>query len=116
MGPLFTSSTGPSPIPKVVRVSMSTELQSSPDREESPALWDPANAWPTGRKWIWAILASFVVIAQGPSFLRSFRVTWEVGHDFFQDWASSRDVLEGRPVYSPLSASVSRYVPKVEGR
>ncbi len=83
---------------------------------ECRELWDPANAWPAGRKWIWAILATLVVIAQGPSFLKQFQVTWKEGNDFFQDWASARNVLEYRPAYLPLSESVSRYVPKAVGR
>ncbi len=79
-------------------------------------LWDPANAWTAGRKWIWAILAVCVLIAQGPTFLRSFHVNWDEGNDFFQDWASARNVLDGQPAYLPLSESVSRHFPKVEGR
>ena len=68
------------------------------------------------RKWIWALLAILVVIAQGPTFLKQLRVTWKEGNDYFQDWASARNVLEGRPAYLPLSESVSRYFPKEEGR
>jgi hypothetical protein len=79
------------------------------------SLWDPANAWPAGRKWIWALLAAFVVIAQGPLFLNSFRVTWTEGSDFFQDWASARNVLEGRPAYLPIADALARYVPRRQG-
>lgn len=95
---------------------MSTERQTPADRKEHRALWDPASAWPAGRKWIWALLATYVLIARGPSFLQSLQVKWQEGNDFFQDWASARNVLDGEPAYTPLSASVSRYVPKVEGR
>jgi Glycosyltransferase family 87 len=94
---------------------MSTDPRSSPDREMSKALWDPANALPAARKWIWAILATCIAIAQGPSFLHSVRTTWADGNDFFQDWASARNVLDGRPAYLPMSDAVSRYVPTAEG-
>ena len=43
-------------------------------------------------------------------------MTWKEGNDFFQDWSSARNVLAGRPAYLPLSDSVSRYFPRVEGR
>ncbi len=89
--------------------------QARPDGEDRPVLWDPANAWPAGRKWIWAALATFVVAAQGASFLRSIRTTWRGANDFFQDWSSARNVLEGRPAYLPLSTAVSLYYPKVDG-
>jgi Glycosyltransferase family 87 len=95
---------------------MSKDEHVSRNREENHALWDPGNAWPSGRKWIWAILTTLVVIAQGPSFLNGLRVTWKEGNDFFQDWASARNAFEGRPAYLPLSDSVSRYFPKAAGR
>jgi hypothetical protein len=96
-------------------------LRTSPDAmnasdqiDKTRTLWDPLNAWPAGQKWIWAILATFAVIVQGPLFLQSFRVTWNSGNDFFQDWASARNVLEGRPAYLPLSESLTRHYPKTE--
>jgi hypothetical protein len=73
------------------------------------------NAWPSARKWLWTVLATLVVIAQGPIFLHSIRTTWDDGNDFFQDWSSARNVLEGRPAYLPLSTAVALYRPKVEG-
>ena len=90
-------------------------LQPLTDEGERPALWDPANAWPAGRKWIWAVLAVFVLIAQGPSFLRSIPTTWRGANDFFQDWSSARNVLKGRPAYLPLSTALSLYHPTVDG-
>jgi hypothetical protein len=89
--------------------------QPSPAEEKPPALWDPLNAWPAGRKWIWAILAIFMVAAQGRPFLQSLRVNWGAGNDFFQDWASARNVLEGRPAYLLLSDALSLYYPKAQG-
>jgi hypothetical protein len=74
------------------------------------------NAWPRARKWLWAFVATLVVIAQGPLFLHSIRVTWAEGNDFFQDWASARNVIEGYPAYLPLSEAISRYYPQAEKR
>src|SRR4051812_37575932 len=62
-----------------------------------PALWDPMNVCPRARKSLWATVALFVAIAQGPSLLQSIQMKWEGGVDFFQDWASARNVVEGRP-------------------
>src|SRR5208282_6248200 len=84
-------------------------LQSQPDEGERPALWDPANAWPSGRRLIWALLATSVLVAQGPSFLHNIRKRWGGGNDFFQDWTSARNVLEGRPAYLPLSEAAALY-------
>jgi len=38
-------------------------LQSQPDESERPALWDPANAWPSGRRLIWALPATWVGVS-----------------------------------------------------
>jgi hypothetical protein len=86
------------------------------DNEGRPTLWDPAGAWPAGRKWIWALLAIYVLTAQGPSFLRTIPGSWDGGNDFFQDWTSARNVLEGRPAYLPLSEAAALHGPKVGGR
>jgi hypothetical protein len=72
------------------------------------------NALPPARKWIWAVVALLVVMTQGPSFLQSFRTTWREGNDFFQDWASARNVLHGRPAYLPLSKAISLYYPRAD--
>ena len=55
-----------------------------------------------------------VLVAQGPSCLRSIRPSWHHGNDFFQDWASARNVLDGRPAYLPLSTAVAVYCPKFD--
>ena len=93
-----------------------SRLQSQPDEGKRPALWDPANAWPSGRKLIWALLATYVLVAQGPSFLHNIRGRWDGGNDFFQDWTSARNVLEGRPAYLPLSQAAALHGPKLGGR
>jgi hypothetical protein len=65
---------------------------------------------------IWALLATYVLIAQGPSFLRSIPGRWDGGNDFFQDWTSARNVLEGRHAYLPLSEAAALHGPKLGGR
>lgn len=90
--------------------------QSRPDGQDRPTLWDPANAWPAGRKLIWAVLAVYVLVAQGPSFLHNIRGRWDGANDFFQDWSSARNVLEGRPAYLPLSAAAVLHGPRAGGR
>jgi hypothetical protein len=60
-------------------------------------------------------LAAAVLIAQGPSFVRNIFGRWDGGNDFLQDWTSARNVLEGRPVYLPLSISVPLYYPRADG-
>jgi len=91
-------------------------LQPHPVEGERPALWDPVNALPSARKWIWALLAVYVLIAQGPTFLRNIPGRWDGGNDFFQDWTSARNVLEGRPAYLPLSEAAALHGPKLGGR
>ena len=58
------------------------------------------------------MLAAFVVLVQGSGFVRSVRPDWHTGNDFFQDWASARNVLDGMPAYLPISDAVSRHVPR----
>jgi hypothetical protein len=53
---------------------------------------------------------------QGGSFVRSVFTGWNEGNDFFQDWASARNVLEGRAAYLPLSMAMSLYYPRTEAR
>jgi hypothetical protein len=87
--------------------------------DQSPVpfvLWDPAAAWPAGRKLIWALLAVVVIMAQGRPFLHSIMTGWNEGNDFFQDWASARNLLQGRPVYLPLSTAMSLYYPRQSGQ
>jgi hypothetical protein len=79
-------------------------------------LWDPTSAWPTGRKLIWSALAICVLIGQGPSFCRNIPGRWDGSNDFFQDWTSARNVVQGRPAYLPLAEAVVLHGPKIGGR
>jgi hypothetical protein len=75
-----------------------------------PVPWDPLNAWPAGRRWLWAALTVLVVIQAGPRFLRSLRPQPGEGTDFTQEWLSARNLLCGEPVYARLEGSVARHM------
>jgi hypothetical protein len=74
------------------------------------APWDPTSPWPNARPWIWTILFLFVCIYQGPTFARSLKPARTEGTDFFQDWASARNYLEGFSIYENHRLSVERYL------
>jgi hypothetical protein len=74
------------------------------------ALWDPLNAWPAGRRWLWALLALVACIQQGPGFVSSLRPARGDGVDFFQEWASGRNLLSGLPVYGSHKLALERHL------
>jgi hypothetical protein len=84
----------------------------NPDNEDNKpfARWDPTSPWPKARPWIWATLLIFVSIYQGPNFVKSLRPDRREGADFFQDWASSRNLIEGLPIYENHNVTVERYL------
>lgn len=71
---------------------------------------DPFRTWPRARPWIWAVLALWVGIFQGPTFIRSLRPARDNGVDFFQEWASARNLFEGLPIYGNLGDAVQRHL------
>jgi hypothetical protein len=72
--------------------------------------WDPLNAWPAGRRWLWIALAGLVCSLQGPAFIRDLRPARDRGVDFFQDWASARNLLNGLSIYTSHNVTVERYL------
>ncbi|HPM80091.1 MAG TPA: glycosyltransferase family 87 protein [Candidatus Anammoximicrobium sp.] len=72
--------------------------------------WDPAQAVPKLRPWIWAGLAVVVCLFQGMPFLDSLRPDIGQGNDFFQEWSSARNFWEGWPIYEETDVSVERYL------
>jgi hypothetical protein len=70
-------------------------------------------SWPARRIAFWALLAALAVAWQGHAFLKDFRPPRRVVVDFFQEWASARNWLNGSPVYEPQRASALRYLGKV---
>src|SRR5262249_1217185 len=73
-------------------------------------LWDPLAVVPAARRWLWALLAVLICVLQGRDFVSSLRPAAGEGVGFFLDWASARNVLEGRPGFTPQAASVGRYL------
>jgi hypothetical protein len=78
-------------------------------RAEDPSVWDPLEAWSSGRVWLWTALAAVVVGLQGPTFVRTLRPPPEAA-DFFQEWASARNVFEGLAVYTDQSVTLEKYL------
>ena len=60
------------------------------------------------RPMIWGVLCLLVLFLQGPRFISTLPGNLQEGGDFFQDWASARDWLEGRSPYEKLSDSLER--------
>src|SRR5262249_7253592 len=66
------------------------------------------SSWSWGSRAAWGVVALLVGLWQGPSFVWSLR--HGNGHlcDFVQDWASARNLLEGRPIYEAHEISLAR--------
>jgi len=73
-------------------------------------LWDPLNAWPKGRRWLWVALAIAACLMQGPEFLRSLRPPRDLWTDFYQEWASARNYFSGLPIYADQQQTVERHL------
>jgi hypothetical protein len=73
-------------------------------------IWDPLAAWPSARRPMWAALAVLVSLTQGPGFVRSLTPAAGESVDFFQEWASARNFLDGTPIYTDLEVSAARYL------
>ena len=74
--------------------------------------WDPLDAWPTERRWIWATLALWPLIFHGPAFIENLRARprEKPVPDFFQDYASASNWLGGFPVYGDQHEAATRYL------
>ena len=72
--------------------------------------WDPLGAWPLARRWIWAALAVLAVVNLLPGFIDVMRPGPTEGVDFFQEWASAKNHLLRKPVYSDLETSARVYL------
>lgn len=70
--------------------------------------YDPLAPLERWRPWVWGFLCVMVLFLQSSRFLGTLAGNLESGGDFFQDWASMRDWLDGRSPYEPLSESLER--------
>jgi hypothetical protein len=101
-------------------MSRSPEVGGPEPRE----LWDPLNALPSVRVWLWLGLAVWACLFAGLSFLDAMRPGVEYlippdypglpffngRADFFQEWASARNLVEGLPIYSSQRHTIERYL------
>jgi hypothetical protein len=78
--------------------------------EEAPALWDPLGVWPAARPWLWAAVGLLAASAMGPVYLGELSRRDDSMTDFFQEWASARNYLEGLPLYTEHAVTVPRYL------
>jgi hypothetical protein len=70
--------------------------------------------WPVWRRWLWVGLATLLVLLRAPRLVDSVLLPDHVVRDFFQEWSSARNLLEGLPVYAPLDESARRYLQQGE--
>jgi alpha-1,2-mannosyltransferase len=77
--------------------------------EAQVTLWDPLNAVPRARCWLWAGLAVLVCVFQGPTFVSTLRPARTRVVDFFRNWAAARFVVEGLPAYSEQYDAMESY-------
>ena len=54
--------------------------------------WDPLEAWPNGRHWVWGILALWLLLLRGPDFVANLQATPKTIPDFFQEYASAAEL------------------------
>lgn len=72
--------------------------------------WDPFRPWPRARAWVLSALGVLAILVQGPAFLQSLRPAPSQGVDFFQEWASARNVFAGAPAYETQDIALTRYL------
>jgi hypothetical protein len=78
--------------------------------EPRRVLWDPLSPWPKARPWLWALLALIGIWTQGPLIFASLNPPHNLVQDFFEEWASARNLFNGIPVYTRLHVSLERYI------
>ena len=81
--------------------------------EPEIGLWDPLGAWPQARPLLWSFLAIIAGSAMVPHYLDQLSRRDNSITDFFQEWASARNFLEGLPVYTNHRVTIPRYLGKM---
>jgi alpha-1,2-mannosyltransferase len=70
------------------------------------------DGWPQARLTFWVLAALAILCWRGPALADAFKTTFFRPRfflpDFFQEWASARNALDGYPVYTPHKISVKR--------
>lgn len=76
--------------------------------------WDPLGKQPNRTRWIWLALAILATAAFEPALVAQLRSSaWRFDGwlpDFFQEWASARNLIEGLPTYTPHVVTTERYL------
>ncbi len=72
--------------------------------------WDPLARLPVDRRWLWTSLAAWACLLRGPALLESLHAPRDWEPDFFQEYASARNLVEGLPVYTGHEHTVERYL------
>jgi hypothetical protein len=66
--------------------------------------------WSVRRRCLWAAAAGLAILIFGWPFLQSLRPPPTTVLDFFQEYASARNYLEGLPVYTEQTVTARRYL------
>ena len=59
---------------------------------------------------VWICLTVFICLTLGDSFVRTLRPDRDITVDFFQEWASAKNLLNGLPIYSSQRVMWEMYV------
>ncbi len=86
--------------------------QSHLDSAQIPTLWDPLGVWPSARPWLWAGMAVLIGSTMVPVYVAELSRRDDPMTDFFQEWASARNYLEGLPLYTNHAVTIPRYLGK----
>ena len=62
------------------------------------------------RRWLWSVLALTIVVWQAPGLIERLYPPRSVTYDFYQDWASARNAVNGVPIYADISLTIERYL------
>jgi hypothetical protein len=73
-------------------------------------LWDPFGALGAARIWVWAALALLTFVTNAPTWAAAIRPGPTEGVDFFQEWASAKNLMVGSPIYADLEESARVYL------
>jgi glycosyl transferase family 87 len=73
-------------------------------------LWDPLGWLGPARDGVWILLAVNLLIIQWPALAERMQPPREMLPDFFQDYASCRNIFQGLPVYSEHELTTRLYL------
>src|SRR4051794_17022412 len=63
---------------------------------------------------LWVGLALAVAFFQAPAFVAALFPPREIVSDFYQDWASARNLFQGLPAYTGHGVTIPRYIGPVD--